>query len=158
IMTAANCSLADNALINNTASISAVTVDPDTTNNSASSTTTAKNPPPMITCPADRNVATGLPGAMSVTVTYPSPGVTANCLGATFVCSPPSGASFSLGTTMVICTATDSGGRTASCSFKVTVFDVCIQDDKNSDFLLFNSFTGEYLFTKCGVDGFTKTG
>src|SRR5205085_2798891 len=47
---------------------------------------------------------------------------------------------------------------TASCSFTVTVFDVCLQDDQSGDFLLFNSFTGDYQFKRCGTCGFTLTG
>jgi len=49
IETTASCALADGALINNTATITATEVDPNPANNSASSTTTATNPPPEIT-------------------------------------------------------------------------------------------------------------
>ena len=46
-----------------------------------------------------------------------------------------------------------------SCSFNIKVWDVCIQDDSNKDYILFNSFTGEYKFVHCGVgDGFVMTG
>ena len=38
-------------------------------------------------------------------------------------CSPPSGATFALGTTTVACTATDAAGNTASASFVVLVAD-----------------------------------
>src|SRR5262249_25076981 len=54
-------------------------------------------------------------------VGYGSPGVTDDCPGATVVCSPPSGSVFALGTTTVSCTATDSGGATAACSFEITL-------------------------------------
>src|SRR6185369_10391070 len=37
------------------------------------------------------------------------------------VCIPASGSSFPIGTTTVTCTAKDSQGHTASCTFKVTV-------------------------------------
>jgi hypothetical protein len=44
----------------------------------------------------------------------------------------------------------------ASCSFTVSAFDVCLQDDTNSrTVLLWNSQTGDYLFC-CG--GFLFTG
>jgi hypothetical protein len=33
-------------------------------------------------------------------------------------------------------------------------FDVCLQDDASGDILLFNSFTGDYRFIRCGTDGF----
>src|SRR5262249_31146371 len=71
---------------------------------------------------------------------------------------PPSGSVFPLGATTVTCTATDSGGSASSCSFKVTVWDVCIKDDGSGDFLLFNSFTGDYQFNRCGPGGFTMNG
>ncbi|MGH9847210.1 MAG: hypothetical protein ACREEM_51595 [Blastocatellia bacterium] len=34
-------------------------------------------------------------------------------------------------------------------------FDICLQDDASGDTLLFNSFTGDYRFIRCGEDGFT---
>jgi hypothetical protein len=53
---------------------------------------------------------------------------------------------------------TDTGGETATTSFTVTVWDVCIQDDGGGGILFFNSFTGDYQFTRCGAGGFTLTG
>ncbi len=153
-----NCSTSDGAVISNTATISSPTTDPNPDNNSATAMNKAFNPPPTIICPADLTVVTALPGDMSVVVNYPPPSITDNCPGATVACSPPSGAGFPLGMTTVNCTVTDSGGATASCNFKVTVWDVCIQDDRLGDTLFFNSFTGDYSFTKCGPDGFTMTG
>ncbi len=37
-------------------------------------------------------------------------------------------------------------------------FDICLQDDDSDANLQFNSCTGDYQFTKCGVDGFTLIG
>jgi len=156
--TIANCILADGSLINNTATISAVTTDPNPANNSASAITVAQNPPPVITCPGDKDVIAPTPGSMTATVTFPDPVVVDNCPGATVVCVPASGSAFPLGTTTVNCTATDSGGATASCSFNVTVWDAAIQDDNLNDYLLFNTFTGDYKFVHCGVDTFTMVG
>jgi hypothetical protein len=34
-------------------------------------------------------------------------------------------------------------------------FDICLQDNASGDTLLFNSFTGDYRFTRCGAGGFT---
>ncbi len=34
-------------------------------------------------------------------------------------------------------------------------FDISLQDDATGDTLLFNSFTGDYRFIRCGADGFT---
>ena len=156
--TTANCALADGAVISNTAIGAATTIDPNPANNSASATTVANNPPPVITCPPDLDVVALTPGSTTAIVTYPDPAVTDNCPGVTVVCNPPSGSAFPLGVTTVNCTATDSGGATASCSFNVTVWDVCIQDDMKKDYILFNSFTGDYKFVRCGVDGFVMTG
>jgi HYR domain/SdrD B-like domain/PA14 domain/Thrombospondin type 3 repeat len=40
---------------------------------------------------------------------------------ASIVCDPPSGSAFPVGTTEVTCTATDSSGNSATCSFNITV-------------------------------------
>ncbi|MBS1790356.1 MAG: S8 family serine peptidase [Acidobacteria bacterium] len=156
--TTANCSLADGTVINNTATISAATTDPNPANNSASASTVAQNPPPIIVCPVSRDVIAPTPGSTTAIVTYPDPVVVDNCPGVTVVCVPASGSAFPLGLTTVTCTATDSGGATASCSFTVTVWDASIQDDNSGDYLLFNTFTGEYKYVRCGVDGFTMIG
>ncbi|MEK7832864.1 MAG: S8 family serine peptidase, partial [Acidobacteriota bacterium] len=156
--TTANCVLADGAIINNTATISAATADPNPANNSASASTMALNPPPMISCPTDRDVIALTPGSTTAVVTYPDPIVVDNCPGATVVCVPASGSAFPLGATTVTCTATDSGGATASCSFTVTVWDASIQDEASGDYLLFNTFTGDYKYVRCGVNGFTMIG
>jgi uncharacterized repeat protein (TIGR01451 family) len=153
------CSVGVGVNISNTATVSSVSIDFDPADNtSPPASALTSDPPPVIICPADFNAATAKPGDTSAIVNYPAPIVTDNCPGVTVVCTPPSGGSFPLGATTVNCTATDSRGQTASCSFTVTVWDVCIQDDKSGDFLLFNSFTGDYLFTNCGPDGFTMAG
>jgi len=110
------------------------------------------NPPFTIICPPDVIAVTAKPGERNVTVTYPTPAAMGSSTGTTVVCSPPSGSSFSVGATPVTCTATFPGGVTATCSFKVTVFDVCLEDDRSGDTLLFNSFTGDYQFTSCNGD------
>ena len=109
--------------------------------------------PPAVTCPADlvavtpQNVCTTTSCAI---VTY-SATATDNCPGVTLVCTPPSGSCLPPGVTTVTCTATDASSNTSSCSFTVTVFDVCMQDDSSaSTGLLFNSFTGQYQFC-CGT-------
>src|SRR6185503_14698356 len=54
--------------------------------------------------------------------------------------------------TTVTCTATDTSGNSSSCSFSVTVFDVCLQDDTNPSItLVWNSLTGDYSFCCGGV-------
>jgi uncharacterized repeat protein (TIGR01451 family) len=97
---------------------------------------------PTISCPPAQVVPPGV-------VNYPAPTTTDNCPGESAVCNPPSGSTFPAGITTVTCTATDAAGNTASCSFVVTTFDVCIQDDGGGGKLLINTKTGDYMFC-CG--------
>src|SRR5262249_17759048 len=83
--------------------------------------------PPKIWCPSDIVIQTLSPLDSGVTATF-APTVQDNCPGASFVCSPPSGSVFPRGTTTVTCTAADASGNQSVCSFKVTVFDICLQD------------------------------
>src|SRR5947207_2834152 len=84
--------------------------------------------PPTITCPANQT-AIAPTGGTSTPVSYPPPTASDNCPGVTTSCMPPSGSNFALGTTTVTCTATDTSGNTATCSFTVTVFNARLQDD-----------------------------
>jgi hypothetical protein len=105
--------------------------------------------PPSITCPGNVTAvaAVSCPNTLSTTVNFPPPVASDNCPGVTVVCVPPSGSIFPVGTTTVTCTATDASGNTATCSFTVSVFDVCLQDDSNpATKLLINTTTGEYRF------------
>ncbi|KPJ64049.1 hypothetical protein AMK68_02510, partial [candidate division KD3-62 bacterium DG_56] len=77
--------------------------------------------PPSISCPGDMTVGTD-PGECSAVVTY-SCDAADNCPGESCSCNPPSGSTFSLGTTTVTCTATDAAGNERSCTFTVTVED-----------------------------------
>lgn len=125
IVAGVNCSAAGGISIGNTAAVfSAVTPDPNPANNLATAVVTTVNTPPQIACPA--NVTrSNAPGMCSAAVSYPAPVVTdAGCSIASVICVPPSGSTFEIGTTTVNCTATDSGGATAACSFNVTVNDV----------------------------------
>lgn len=72
--------------------------------------------------PADiTREATGPGGAV---VTYPSPTAEDNTDGALPVsCDPASGSLFPIGTTVVLCTATDAAGNSTSDTFNVTVTD-----------------------------------
>ena len=100
---------------------------------------------PSITCPANLAVVGPTPGSGAV-ATYPPPVATDNCPGVMTSCTPPSGSSFSLGTTTVTCTATDTSGNTATCSFTVSTFDGRLQDDSEgcNNTVLFNTVTGDY--------------
>jgi hypothetical protein len=78
--------------------------------------------PPTIICPANQ-IRSNSPNQCGAVVTYPAPTVTDNTPGSSFVCSPAAGSFFPIGTTMVTCVATDSGGNHSNCSFTVTVND-----------------------------------
>jgi hypothetical protein len=112
--------------------------------------------PPVITCPA--SIITVIPSGNCVVVNYPAPVAMDNCSGVTVVCSPASGSCFPAGVTTVSCTATDNSGNQSSCSFTVTTFDLCIQDDANpSAVILINSLTGAYRFC-CNGQSYTGVG
>jgi hypothetical protein len=129
----------------------------DTSNNTAScsfTVTVNDTQAPSITCPS--TVSANTLGAPCATVNF-APVVSDNCPGTSVVCNPPSGSCFPVGNSTVMCTATDAVGLTASCSFTVSVFDVCLQDDSNSGIVFQgNSITGAYRFC-CGGTVFTGT-
>jgi HYR domain-containing protein/putative Ig domain-containing protein len=115
---------------------------------------------PTITGPSAITAVAPLacPTTTSTTVSYPSPVVSDNCPGVTFACSPASGSSFSVGTTTVTCTATDSSGNKSSCSFTVSVFNVCLQDDSSpATRMLIDTVHGAYRFI-CGSSLYEGTG
>jgi hypothetical protein len=111
-----------------------------------------------IACPADIIAVSSTPGSVTSPVMYPPPVVVDSFCATSVVCTPPSGSNFMLGTTTVTCKATDAANQMVSCSFKVTLFDVCLQDDATGDHMFINTFTGEYVFVRCGTGGFTMTG
>jgi uncharacterized repeat protein (TIGR01451 family) len=76
--------------------------------------------PINIVCPPSLSI-TASPGQCSPIVSFPAPTVVDNCPGSQVTCVPPSGTSFPLGTTNVICTARDATGGQATCGFTVTV-------------------------------------
>ncbi len=120
-------------------------------------TGSADTTPPTISCPA--NVYTAITyGLGSGPVTYPNPVVSDNRTGATFSCTPASGANFFRGTTAVSCTATDTSNNQANCGFNVSVFDVSLQDNQSKHTLWFNSTTGSYYFFSCDGGGYTLSG
>lgn len=73
-----------------------------------------------IVCPSNVSV-TAPSGQCSPPVNFVAPSVIDNCPGANFSCVPPSGSSFPLGVSNVICTAVDAKGIQATCGFTVTV-------------------------------------
>jgi uncharacterized repeat protein (TIGR01451 family) len=120
-----NCSVTDGAEIVNTATVSSSLPDSDMSNNSMTATATALNPPPVITCPVNVSSAGNVPGSCSATVSLGTATATDNCPGVTVVGVRSDGqpliAPYPLGVTPITWTATDSGGRSASCQQSVTV-------------------------------------
>lgn len=111
--------------------------------------------PPMIICPTITSV-TPAPGGSNI-VTFSPPAASDNCPGVTASCNPPSGSTFPPGCSTVTCTAMDTSGNQASCTFQVCGFNVCLQDDANTGIVFQgNSSTGEYQFC-CGGTVFTGT-
>jgi hypothetical protein len=107
-----------------------------------------------ITCPPDQTATAqaSCPIQTATAVNFPNPTVSDNCPGATFSCSPPSGSPFPVGTTTVTCTATDTSGNTAQCTFTVSAFSFCLQDDGNAgNVVLVNAQTGDFSFCCDGV-------
>lgn len=108
--------------------------------------------PCIVNCPANVTAVTSICGGSTAVVTYPAPTVSGTCPGVTIACTPPSGSTFPLGVSMVNCTATYAGGSTTTCSFTVTVFNACIQDDNNpGTVLVWNTATGQYRFCCTGT-------
>jgi len=123
IIARVNCSVANGAIVGNTAMVfTPTTPDPNSLNNVATALTIAINPAPRITCPPNITQSNDS-GKCTGTVNFVTPFVTDNCTGTIVVCSPASGSNFAIGTTTVNCLATDGGGATATCSFTVTITD-----------------------------------
>jgi hypothetical protein len=76
-----------------------------------------------IACTANISVPAAS-GQCGATVSYNAPMVSDNCpnVGAP-LCAPPSGSTFSKGTTTVTCTVKDAANNQSACSFTVTVVD-----------------------------------
>jgi hypothetical protein len=75
--------------------------------------------PPQLSCPA--NVAVEFATETGAPVSF-TPTAIDNCSGSIVVVSqPPSGSTFPIGNSSVLCTATDAAGNSNSCSFQVTV-------------------------------------
>jgi len=76
------------------------------------------NEQPTITCPADIFVPAASPDGTPVDYAVFADD---NCLSTSISCSPPSGSTFPIGTTLVDCTAIDSSSLETTCLFTVTV-------------------------------------
>ena len=107
-LTAVNCSATDASGNKGTCAFNVLVV-PDTE-------------PPIFLTPCPDNMTVPSPNNTSLPVTYTPPTATDNCVAdAPVVCTPPSGASFPVGTTTVNCVASDPANNKSTCSFTVTV-------------------------------------
>lgn len=80
----------------------------------------ADTSPPELVCPP--HLVAEFTSATGAVVTFVAPMATDRCAGSILVqCLPRSGSQCPIGTTPVICTATDASGNFTSCSFAVTV-------------------------------------
>jgi len=97
--------------------------------NSCSFTVTVNDTqaPTFNSCPSNIETTESPAGSGSATVNYATPTASDNDpAGAVVTCDHPSGSSFPVGVTSVICTATDAAGNTtSSCTFDVTVTTQC---------------------------------
>ena len=75
--------------------------------------------PLAVTCPA--NIDAALDQGAELAVTYVSPAAAGGQAPVTVTCVPASGSMFGPGASTVTCTAVDSAGQQASCTFGVTV-------------------------------------
>jgi lysophospholipase L1-like esterase len=78
----------------------------------------APTPDLRISCPAPPTATATGPTAV---VSYNAPTVTGGSAPVSVTCSPPSGSTFTVGTSPVTCTARDAQQRSDSCGFAVTV-------------------------------------
>ena len=75
---------------------------------------------PVLACPED--IVVECASADGNIVDYPLPLIINECNGEpTLECDPPSGTLFPLGTTTVLCRATDAAGNSGTCTFDVTL-------------------------------------
>ena len=75
---------------------------------------------PVLACPDD--IVVECASVDGEIVDYPAPLITNECNGEpTLECDPPAGSLFPLGTTTVVCRATDAAGNSGVCTFDVTL-------------------------------------
>jgi uncharacterized repeat protein (TIGR01451 family) len=108
----------------NTASVAvpAGIVDPNTNDNTSSVAVTVNEstgPPMNLVCPS--NITVGADGPNGASAVFYSGTASGGCTLPKVAFNPPSGSIMPIGTNQVTCTASDSCGDQASCSFTVTV-------------------------------------
>jgi len=101
--------------------------------------------------PASCPPATSTTATLNVTATDNCPGVVVVCRNQNGVIVTQ-GSPFPVGTTTVTCTATDTSGNIATCTFTITGFSFCLQDDVNpGNVVLVDAVSGAYRFCCGGV-------
>jgi uncharacterized repeat protein (TIGR01451 family) len=115
-----NCA-ARSATINNTVSAYAASGDPNEGNNVASVSTAADAGTAALMCPTfiRQNADTVVNGQSGKVVTYTTS--TGTCQGVRTTCFPASGSFFPVGTTRVVCSASDASGTVGTCIFNVQI-------------------------------------
>jgi hypothetical protein len=89
---------------------------------------------PQMICPANMIVAETPAGSGHATVSYPAPVVTDNFDADPIItCTPEAGTSLPVGDNVIACTARDSSGNMAACSFTIRVVPETITADNTAD-------------------------
>lgn len=118
--TTVNASVANATIVANVAAVTTASTDTIAANNTSTATVIVSTNPIAINCPANVT-ANAAQGQSATAVNFPAPTVEGNPAGLTVVCTPPSGSTFPLGTTVVNCVASDAANNKGSCGFMVTV-------------------------------------
>jgi hypothetical protein len=106
-------------VITNTATIRSPFADDLPSNNAATVPVTVSSTTPTLSCPANL-ILNAIAGQCAAAVQYTVPAAQ-GLANAIVSCTPPSGATFPVGVTIVTCTAVDQRGMRATCSFPVVV-------------------------------------
>jgi uncharacterized repeat protein (TIGR01451 family) len=109
----------DGTAITNMATVTSPFADEILSNNTATVAFRVNRNAPSLSCPANLTLSAAV-GQCGATAEYALPS-TQGLVNAVVSCSPPSGATFPVGSTTVICTASDAGGGRATCGFTVSV-------------------------------------
>jgi hypothetical protein len=112
-------------------------------------------------CPADITVISHHIDLPSIAVNFATPGA-ANCsAGEAITCSPASGSGFAV-SQEVNCSAADGHKIDAACSFRVNIFQECLQDDQDPNVSLafsgINAGSGGVVSFTFRCDGDTFSG
>ncbi len=121
-----------------------------------SGTTPTAPPPPAISviCPTNLS-AQATQGQTTVTIAYPSPGVSGGKAPISTSCTPASGTSFGIGTTPVSCTVSDAALQSVACTFSVSVAAPPLPRLSATTFMAFGDSLTEGKVTFAGLPSLT---